>query len=144
MPKKPEDDVPQNVMGLSTTIEHKAGGVPADASPPRTVVHFLPVSVQKRLEVLDTLSRDLREQLSSSDEKLAIRLATMTDELIGLRQDMADLFKEFKDGDMATAVASYTTEVQVAEQNRQDTDARLNRLEERDEKDTEIGSQGAA
>jgi hypothetical protein len=135
MPKVPEENAEQNAAGLSATIEHQPGLVHADAVASAKLVHLIPESVQKRLEVLDTLTRRLHDQLVSIDTTLATQLMNITDELLALRRDMAELFREFKDGNMAAAAASYTTEVQLAEQSREDTAARLDRLEERDKQD---------
>ena len=41
---------------------------------------------------------------------------------------------------MAAAAASYAAEVQLAEQDREETNTRLTRLEERDQKDSEVRS----
>ncbi len=141
MTEEPEDDARQDTKGPPDTTGHQASVAHPGTIPLGNVVQLIPASLQKRLEALDTSARRLHEQLSNTDETLAAQMKSITDELIGLRHDMAELFQEFKAGNMAAAaVVAYTTEVHVAELKRQDPNTRLNRLEELDQKDSDPGS----
>jgi hypothetical protein len=51
--------------------------------------------------------------------------------LIGLRRDMAELFYEFKVGDKKTTDA-HAAEAEIAAQDRHETNARLDHLEEQE------------